>query len=147
MDSWDGNIDSQPLSRSIPVGRELNDESIRIIGRLAEEQIREASGWRTHAIQAGELEDIGYGALERMSGDELAADFAHRECAREESMRLFRTGGVAANDAGPNVDPALAHASALGWTGPATAINALIAAYWGDLNQPLQTTPQTHNNA
>jgi hypothetical protein len=52
-------------------------------------------------------------------------------------MCQFRAGGIAANDAGPNVDPALAHASALGWTGPATNLNALIASYRGDLNQPL----------
>jgi hypothetical protein len=136
-DSWDGDIDSQPLSRSVPIGHELDDESIRILGKLAEAHDREASAWRKHAIDSGELEEIDYGALECMNREELTTDFACRERAKEESMHLFRAGGVAANDAGPNVDPALARASALGWTGPATAINALISDYRGDMNQPL----------
>jgi hypothetical protein len=43
--------------------------------------------------------------------------------------------------------PALACASALGWTSPATALNAPISDYCGDLNQPLRDTPQTHDDA
>jgi hypothetical protein len=147
MDSWDGNVDSQPLSRSVHIGQVISDEEVYRLGNLAAaEQMCEMSAWRTAAIASGELEDIDYAALERMGPEEAAADHARRERAREESMRAFRAGGVAANDAGPNVEPALSRAAAMGWTGPATAINAPISDYQGDLNQPLRVTPQTHDD-
>jgi hypothetical protein len=146
--SWDGDVTSIPLSHSIPTGYEISDEDVRRMGALASvEQMREASAWRAAAIACGELEDIDYGALEHMGPEEAKADYHRRERAKEEAMRSFRAGGVAANDAGPNVTPALTRAAALGWTGPATTINAPIADYRGDLNQPLRDTPQTHDDA
>jgi hypothetical protein len=115
VDSWDGNVDSQPLSRSVPIGHEISDEEVRLLGDLAAaEHMRETSVWRAVAIASGELEDVDYGALERMGREEAAADYARRERAREESMRAFRARGVAANDAGPNVAPALNRAATLG---------------------------------
>jgi hypothetical protein len=147
VSSWDGDIDSTPLSRSVPVERGLSDEAVLILGDLAAEQRLEGSTWRAAAIASSELEDIDYAALERMGLEEAAADYARRECEKEVSMRRFRAGGIAANDAGPHVDPALARASALGWTGPATNLNAPIASYRGDLNQPLRDMPQTHADA
>jgi hypothetical protein len=137
VSSWDGDIDSTPLSHSVPVERGLSDEAVCILGDLATEQRLEGSTWRAAAIASGELEDIDYGVLERMGPEEAAADYARRERENEVLMRQFRAGGITANDAGPNVDPALAHASALGWTGPATNLNVPIANYRGDLNQPL----------
>jgi hypothetical protein len=128
-DSWNGDINSQPLSHSVPIGRELDDESIRILGHLARQHNAEASAWRKHSIESRELEDIDYGALECMTQDEAAADYDRWERAKEEKMHAFRAGGVAANDAGPNIGPALACASALGWTSPATTINAPISDY------------------
>jgi hypothetical protein len=146
-DSWDGDIDSQPLSRSVPIGQIISDEEVRRLGDLAAaEQMRELSTWRAAAVASGELEDVDYGALEHMGPEECAADYARRERAQEVSMRAFRAGGVAANDAGPNVAPALTRAATLGWTGPATTINATIADYRGDLNQPLRDTPQAHDD-
>jgi hypothetical protein len=145
--SWDGDVDSQPLSRSVPVGHELSDEDVRRMGDLAAAtQMGTSSTWKDAAIAGGEPAVLDYNALYNMGPEEAAADHARRERAREESMRAFRAGGVAANDAGPNVAPALTRAGALGWTGPATAINAPIADYRGDLNQPLRDTPQTHDN-
>jgi hypothetical protein len=147
VNSWDGDIDSQPLSRSVPFGQIISDEEARRLGDLAAaEQMREMSAWRAAAIASGELEDVDYAALERMGPEEAEADYARQERAREESMRAFRAGGVAANNAGPNVEPALIRAMALGWTGPATALNAPIADYRGDLNQPLRDTPQAHDD-
>jgi hypothetical protein len=147
VDSWDGDVDLQPLSRSVPIGHELSNEAVCILGDLAAEQWRKGAAWRAVAIANGELEVVDYGALERMGPEEAAADYARRERAREEAMHAFRAGGVAANNAGPNVDPALARAAALGWTGMATAINAPIADYRGDLNQPLRDMPQAHDDA
>jgi hypothetical protein len=147
VNSWDGDIDSQPLSRSVPARQEISDEEVRRLGDLATaEQMCEMSAWRAAAVASGELENIDYGALERMGPEEAAADYARRARAQEESMRAFRAGGVAANDAGPNVEPALNRAAALGWTGPATAINAPISDYRRDLNRPLRDTPQTHDD-
>jgi hypothetical protein len=145
--SWDGDVDSQPLSRSVPIGQDISDEDVRLFGDLAAAaQMCEMSVWRAAAIAGGEIEDVDYAALERMGPEEAKADYERRERAKEESMRAFRAGGVAANDAGPNVKPALSRAAALGWTGPATSINAPIADYRGDLNQPLRDTPQTHDD-
>jgi hypothetical protein len=147
MNSWDGDVDSQPLSRSVPIGQDISDEEVRRLGDLAAAaQKGTMSAWRKAAIAGGENEVLDYAALDSMGPEEAAADYARRERAREESMRAFRTGGVAANDAGPNVEPALIRAAALGWTGPATALNAPIADYRGDLNRPLRDTPQTHDN-
>jgi hypothetical protein len=102
---------------------------------------------RYAAIAGGEQEVLDYVAMDRMGPKEAAADYARQERAREVSMRAFRAGGVAANDAGPNVEPALIRAGALGWTDPAaTTLNAPIADYRGDLNQPLRDTPQTHDD-
>jgi hypothetical protein len=146
-DSWDGDVDSQPLSRTIPLGQVLSDADIRFMGDLATAaQMNMSSPWKEAAIAGGELAVLDYTALDRMGPEEAAADYARRERAREEAMRAFRAGGVAANDAGPNVEPALTRAAAMGWTGPATTINAPIADYRGDLNQPLRDTPQTHDN-
>jgi hypothetical protein len=145
--SWDGDVDSQPLSRTIPFGQVLGEEEVRYMGDLAADaQMRMSSPWKAAAIAGGEPAVLDYGALYHMGPDEAAADHARRERAREEAMHAFRAGGVAANDAGPNVEPALIRAAALDWTGPATALNAPIADYRGDLNRPLRDTPQTHDN-
>jgi hypothetical protein len=145
--SWDGDLDSRPLSHSIPTGFELSDEDVRRFGdQAAAMQMSLTSSWKDTAIAEGEPAVLDYADLYHMGPEEAAADYARGERGREMSMRTFRAGGVAANDAGPNVAPALNRAAALDWTGPATAINAPIADYRGDLNQPLRVTPQTHDD-
>jgi hypothetical protein len=104
-ESWNGDINSHPLSLLVPVGHELSDESISILATLAEEHRQEQSAWKKHMVDSGEILAYDYAALERMTGEELAADYAHKEQAEEEAMRKFQARGVAANDAGPNVTP------------------------------------------
>jgi hypothetical protein len=146
--SWDNDIHSTPLSHSVPTGYEISDDEVRRMGdAAADRQMNMSSPWKDTAIAGGEQEVLDYVAMDRMGPKEAAADYARQERAREVSMRAFRAGGVAANDAGPNVEPALIRAGALGWTDPAaTTLNAPIADYRGDLNQPLRDTPQTHDD-